>query len=243
MDVENGGAVADDMCCPRKETQLTPHAERISKEKLTDKLSNILLKIVEKLEKEEQPQPSNDFTASQASADIDNYFDNLGSKQTHEARSMSAENAQKDLKKFFKLLKKGDIGGLLPEPEQQPAAVVPQPGDEKIIHNVADNVAGKLVRSEESASVRMQREQFQQWKSVSEGDDDHVDDFTKSMTKQQEQQRMLAEKEGEETAKEWAGHRERFYTDVRGNVPASFAKSWGAPQHGYSVTVPTDDVE
>jgi hypothetical protein len=243
MDTENGGAVADDMCCPRKETQLTPQAERVSKQKLSEKLSKILLRIVEKLEKEEQPQPSDDFTARQANQDIDNYFDSLNKKQqVNNVRSLSAQDAQQDLKDFFKVLKKGDIDGLLPEPQEAAAPQVPQPGDEEIIHKVASNVASKLVRSQESASIRRQREQFQEWKLRSEGDGEVMDDVMGDLAKEEQKQRQVAEQEGEKTAEAWAGRREHFYTDVHGKVPPSFVKNWGLQEHE-TVTVPVDNVQ
>lgn len=99
------------------------------------------------------------------------------------------------------------------------------------MQGVAEQYAAKLSKQAESASQKRADAQYAAWKRQSEGGDGG-EGFEEKLRRQQEGEREVAGRDGEATIRAVDAKRNRFYTDVRGKVPASFAANWGATRDG-----------
>ena len=175
MDSSNGAAVADDMCCPRKEVELPAKAQLPSKPMIAKRLARVLEAVAIKIEERRlaerhpfQPRPASYLAASDSRRDIDSYFDTLASTSP-EARALQAQAAQKDLSTFFASLQQGTLDGLAPTVSQE----LPQPQtvhvDSELVKVAASQVADDLRASIKKVASRERETKFSHWKKRSQG--------------------------------------------------------------------------
>jgi hypothetical protein len=175
VDSSNGAAVADNMCCPKKEVELPAKAKLPSKQRIADRLARVLKAAAVRLEEKRlegrhpyQPRPSSYLAASDSRHDIDSYFNSLASN-TPATRALPAKAANDDLSKFFASLDQGTLDGLAPKVSQE----LPQPQiiriDSGLIQAAASQLANGLRAGIRQRASAERAAKFSGWQETSEG--------------------------------------------------------------------------
>ena len=175
VDASNGAAVADNMCCPKKEVELPAKAKLPSKQGIAQKLAKVLKSAAVRIEQRQfaerhpyQPRPASYLAASDSRHDLDAYFASLAG--TPSARSLPAPAAQQDLSKFFTSLNEGTLDGLAPRVSQEPPQRQAVSIDGGLIRAAASQLADGIRGGLKVAAAHERAEKFSQWRARSEGD-------------------------------------------------------------------------
>lgn len=249
MDTESGGAVTDNMCCPKHEKALAVEPNEPSTAALERKLETILSKIVKGMEKEVEPKPQpvppNYISAADAEDDLSSYFDTLSDKPAAK-RSMATLQAKTDLNKFFSTLSDGKLGGLATNVKHHKVQQPKIPNAAKEIREYAEKLAVKMKQKMQTEDEQREDAEFSAWRKAAIGHTPRLS-RTERATLEQQKQQARARRAGEATARRWQGAREHYFTDVRGPVSEDFLRAWnparlaGSAQRG-EVRIPEADV-
>jgi hypothetical protein len=217
IDSKTGGAVTDDMCCPRNEKQLATKLLAPSTQSLAKRLTGTLEGLVLKLEKAAQPKPPPQADAeymsrSEAQGDLNSYFDSLSSKPAPK-RSLASKRAQEDLNGFFHELGKGTLAGLAFQRKPWKPPPLPDPSNE--VKEVVRAYARQLHRDLEHKGVSVAKSEFEQWRQRAMGHRRRLSPL-KVAAAEEDVQQQRAKEIGKETADRWNRKQVHYFTGAPG---------------------------
>ena len=216
MNSETGGAVTDDMCCPKLEKQLASAQKVPSTEALVKRLSSTLKRVALTLEKEAQPKPpkvkASYISTAEAQNDLDSYFDNMSGAPAPK-RSLASSDAKSDLNSFFHELSKGHLAGLAFQRKPWKAPPLPDPTAE--VKEVAKDYAQEVRSDMKRKGAVLAKQQFEDWRDRSMGRRKRPSALKLAAAEEASQQRT-ARRLGKATADEWNRKQVHYYTATLG---------------------------
>ena len=217
IDSATGGAVADNMCCPRLEKQAATSVRAPSTRALQAKLESTLGRMVLNLEKAEQPKPpqlkASYMSKTEARADLNSYFAQLPGSPAPK-RWLASEDARKDLHSFFRELSKGTLAGLAYK--RKPWKAPPLPDASKEVDEVSGELARKVHEDIKVRGSASAKEKFEEWRRRSIGRRRMRPSVLTRAALSQTAQQHQARQSGKATFDAWNGRRVHYYTATLG---------------------------